>query len=314
MYQDQNVLLDVEALFVTHYHDDHTDRVEKARLELGCPVYCLSSYQEILSKPEGFHMPALSDRGISNLTALNDGATLQWREFSLRFFRFPGQTYYHGAVLVLKPGSKPVLFVGDAFTPSGIDDYCIMNRNLMSNGEGYFRCLDILDQLAEEFGEFFMINQHVAQVFEWNAEQRDFIRSQYLKRAAIIKELTPWDAVNYAIDENWVRFFPYSQTVSGTTPFTVKVIIWNHSSFDRKFKIKLNLPGELGLRKVSATEIEIGADSQGEIEAELVWLKDQTNSKENSNQSFVKVATLDLESEGIKLEEFSEAMVALKAR
>ncbi len=312
MYQDQKVLLDVEGLFVTHYHDDHTDRVEKARVELGCPVYCLSSYQEILSNPESFRMPALTDRGISDLQPLRDGATLQWREFTLRFYRFPGQTYFHGAVLVLKPGAKPVLFVGDAFTPSGIDDYCLMNRNLMSAGEGYFRCLDILDQLAEEFGEFFMINQHVAQVFEWNAEQRNYIRSQYQKRAALIQELTPWDGVNYAIDDNWVRFSPYSQTVSSATPFVLNVIIWNHSSFDRKFKVSLNLPRGLSLRKVSASEIEIGAETEGKIEAELVWVEDEKNSQLISNQNSVNLVTVDLESEGIKLEGYAEAMVLLE--
>ena len=312
MYQDQKVLLDVEGLFVTHYHDDHTDRVEKARVELGCPVYCLSSYQEILSNPESFRMPALTDRGISDLHALSDGATLQWREFTLRFYRFPGQTYFHGAVLVLKTGAKPVLFVGDAFTPSGIDDYCLMNRNLMSEGEGYFRCLDILDQLAEEFGEFFMINQHVAQVFEWNADQRNYIRSQYKKRAAIIQELTPWDGVNFAIDDNWVRFSPYSQTVAGSTPFSLNVIIWNHSSFDRKFKVNLNLPTGLSLRKVSASEIEIRTGAEGKIEAELVWAEDQKKSQIISDPNSVSVVTVDLESEGINLEGYAEAMVLLK--
>jgi len=157
-----------------------------------------------------------------------------------------------------------------------------------------------------------MINQHVAQVFEWNADQRNYIRSQYQKRAAIIQELTPWDGVNYAIDDNWVRFSPYSQTVSGATPFALNVIIWNHSSFDRKFKVNLNLPRGLSLRKVSASEIEIGAGTEGKIEAELVWVEDEKNSQLISNQKSLSLVTVDLESEEIKLEGYAEAMVMLE--
>ena len=38
---------------------------------------------------------------------------------------------YHDGLLVKKDGGESVFFVGDSFTPSGIDDYCLLNRKCM---------------------------------------------------------------------------------------------------------------------------------------------------------------------------------------
>ena len=66
------------------------------------------------------------------------------------------------------------------------------------------------------------------------------------------------------------------------------------------------------MRKVSASEIEIGAETEGKIEAELAWVEDEKNSQLISNQNSVNLVTVDLESEGIKLEGYAEAMVLLE--
>ena len=52
---------------------------------------------------------------------------MRWHE-SVNFFDFPGHTLYHGGFWWRDGGEKP-FFVGDSFTPSGIDDYCLQNRD-----------------------------------------------------------------------------------------------------------------------------------------------------------------------------------------
>ena len=66
------------------------------------------------------------------------------------------------------------------------------------------------------------------------------------------------------------------------------------------------------MRKVLVSEIEIKAGAEGKIEAELVWVEDQKNSQIISHQNSVSVVTVDLESEGIKLEGYAEALVLLE--
>lgn len=263
-YQNQGVLKQVEGIFVTHYHDDHTDRVEAAREKFTAPVYCLEEYGEILRTPNAFKMPALTDQGIKEVTQLKDRTRMTWREYELTFYFFPGQALYHGALLVERAGEAPVLLVGDAFTPSGIDDYCLMNRNLMGDGKGYLYCLDLLDELGERFEKLFMLNQHVAQVFEWSEAQREYIRSQYTERRKIIEAMTPWPAADYAVDENWVRFHPYSQTIRGSQMLTSLKLL-NHSPSRETYSLKWNLPEGLEFIEEPETKVELAPGEEGNV-------------------------------------------------
>jgi len=60
---------------------------------------------------------------------------IRWHEFQFTFFDFPGQTLYHDGLLVQHDGADRPLFAGDSFTPSGIDDYCLQNRDFVGEGE-----------------------------------------------------------------------------------------------------------------------------------------------------------------------------------
>ena len=39
-------------------------------------------------------------------------------------------------MLAKKADERPIFFIGDAFAPSGIDDYCVLNRNLVHEDDG----------------------------------------------------------------------------------------------------------------------------------------------------------------------------------
>ena len=90
-------------------------------------------------------------------------------------YLFPGQTLYHGGLPVERESGEKLFFAGDSVTPSGTDDYCVQNRNLVRAGEGYSYCLDLLVQLGEEF---WLINQHVLPMFRDDAGQMARMREE----------------------------------------------------------------------------------------------------------------------------------------
>jgi hypothetical protein len=92
------------------------------------------------------------------------------------------------------------------FTPSGIDDYCLQNRDFARAGEGNLYCLKVSDSLSPRV---WFVNQHVAPTFRFSAEQRERMRVELMKRITILKEMSPCPEPNYAIDESWAAIHPY---------------------------------------------------------------------------------------------------------
>jgi hypothetical protein len=186
---------------------------------------------------------------------------MKWHEFSLTFYDFPGQTIYHDALLVEKEGDGKMLFVGDSFTPSGMDDYCLLNRNLIHDGRGYLYCLDLLRKIP---GECLLNNQHVLEPFRFSSEQIDHMEDVYRKRKQLLAGLFPWDEPNYGIDERWARFFPYGQTVRAGKSADSAIVIFNHSSKPHRYKVRLHTPKSI---RVEPEELALTVPARTERKA-----------------------------------------------
>lgn len=233
----------VDGIFVTHFHDDHTNMVQQAAKEFGCPVYATKEYKDILEHPGAYHMPAMTSNAISDVIGLKHGHQMKWHEFQLTFEFFPGQTYYHGALLVERPNKAPIFFVGDAFSPSGIDDYCVLNRNLIHDDAGYFYCLKRVRELkAKTKGDYWLVNEHIPYVFRFSDRELDYLVGQYKKRRDVLAELFPWDDPNYGIDEQWAFFYPHALNAKASQSVKLEVRLENHSPIAREFEVSLRLP------------------------------------------------------------------------
>ena len=114
-----------------------------------CPVYSSKALADILNHPHAYRMPAMTEIPIPNTTVMLEGQKLRWKEFEITFYYFPGQTLYHEALLVKHKNGESILFIGDSFSPSGMDDYCLLNRNFIHPGKGYLYCLNFLRKLPE---------------------------------------------------------------------------------------------------------------------------------------------------------------------
>jgi uncharacterized repeat protein (TIGR01451 family) len=258
-------LKSIDGIFITHYHDDHTNYINNVAKEFGCPVYATTELKEILENPGAFNLPCLTTESITNLNIMQDGQKMPWKDFTLTFRFFPGQTLYHDALLFEKSNGESIFFIGDSFTPSGIDDYCLLNRNLLHPGTGYLYCIDILKKLPENV---LLANQHVEPLFSFSKQQLIRMTDLLLERNSLLKDLFPWDNENFGTDEQWVSVYPYSQKVTPGETVEYTVRIFNHSETIKTYIIDPDVPEGFYLNPETAS-IVIKPQTEGEQSFEI---------------------------------------------
>ena len=225
--------LPVEGIWVSHYHDDHTNFVQTASEELNAPVFASPELKDILERPMAYRMPCLTPNPIRKVTTVAEGSTRRWHEFEFTYSYFPGQTLYHDGLLVKKDGGESVFFIGDSFTPSGIDDYCVLNRNLVEPEHGYEYCLNYVKRTKPDW----LVNEHVDPAFHFSDAQIDTMLANLKKRRVQLATLFPWDDPNFGIDEQWARFYPYRSEAKTGERIELKVIVLNHSPVRAEFVV-----------------------------------------------------------------------------
>jgi glyoxylase-like metal-dependent hydrolase (beta-lactamase superfamily II) len=229
----QGTIKRVEGLWITHYHDDHVDAIPEFLQRFGCPCFAVPSVAGVVSRPLAWRLPCISPSQIAVDRILADGTSLSWHEFRLTAFEFPGQTLYHGALLV-ETGSDRLFFVGDSFTPSGIDDYCIQNRNFLHDGMGFQRCLELVMKLRPTH----MFNCHVDRAFRFSEDFCQAIIGRLKERRQLLAQLFPWPDPHFGMDELWVRADPYEQSVKAGGIANFKVVVFNHLEKEAEFRVR----------------------------------------------------------------------------
>jgi len=257
--QEKGEVTTVAGIWVTHYHDDHVDAIPEFLQAFRCPVYVDARMADILENPRAYRLPCISPSVINVTNHTEDGESWMWNEFKMTAYHFPGQTYYHGGLLVEGQGVR-MFFAGDSFTMSGIDDYCAWNRNWLGKGVGFDRCLALMQELKPTH----IFNCHVDPAFDFTDEELRFMRANLAEREKIYGELFPWDSPNYGMDEYWVHCYPYEQDVTPGKPVELKVEITNHSASDRQTICRPILPELWGI-EIEPKSAIIPAKSDGYI-------------------------------------------------
>ncbi len=256
-WQSEGVFRKLDAIYVTHYHDDHTDHVSKTAEEFGAAVWTCAGQAEVLREPERFRLPCLTHSPIAKLDVWRHKESRAWHGFQLTSFDFPGQTLFHGALLAAPPQGDAVLFVGDSFTPSGMDDYCLLNRNLVGKDVGLDLCL----RLVEEMGRPWLVNQHVGPLFRFSGEQIRIQIQRLEQRRGILEQLSVLPGANFAVDEQWVRLDPYVATAKRGERLSIRAVVRNHGSGPADFRCTLRIPAGWDCRRRQQS-IRVGAGQE----------------------------------------------------
>ena len=127
--------------------------------------------------------------------------------------------------------------------PSGLDDYCLQNRNFLRAGTGYSYCLDLLTSKIP--AEALLINEHVVEPFRFDADQLRHLKGTLPGAGHCLQDLFPWDEPDFGIDEQWARIYPYGQEIQPErwTPLAVKLL--NHSHSSNTFVVTMNATARL---------------------------------------------------------------------
>jgi glyoxylase-like metal-dependent hydrolase (beta-lactamase superfamily II) len=261
--REMGTLTSIEHLFITHYHDDHTDQVPAAVATFGATVLACRELCDILEAPGAYAMPCLTRESITVTGRLTSGARWRWKEFELTVHYFPGQTLYHQALLVRRDGGESVCFIGDSFTPSGVDDYCLQNRNFLRADAGFLKCLNTLRTLP---AGCWLVNQHVGPMFRFTRAQLDRMEAVLADRIGRLRALLPWDDPNYGLDAGWAQLQPYGIQTERGRPFVCRAVLLNHSTHEGVFEVRPNLPQGWVLKGQSPGQVRIPPGQEGVIE------------------------------------------------
>lgn len=286
----------VDAIWVSHYHDDHVVSVNEVRRKYGAKVYAQKELRDILENPTAYRMPCLFPESIHVDRALSEGEVTDWKGYKLTAYYFPGQTLYHGGLL-LEHDSARVLMTGDSIANWGLDDYCSYNRNFVGRdglAAGYERCLNLVLKLKPDL----LCAAH------WGAEP---VSEAYLlktldllhQREQLLNSLFPWDDPNYGLDPNWIVAYPFRQTCLPGQRVTLEARIYNHSSSPRTASLELRTPK--GWSPEHAGSINIPAHSEGRLRLAAMSPKEPTARRQ--------VLGLDVHFNGHHVGEVAEAIV-----
>lgn len=227
----------IEGLWITHYHDDHVDAVPQFLEKFRCPCYAVGPVAEVITRPMAWRLPCISPSVVKVDRVLADGESFVWHQFRFTAYEFPGQTLYHGGLFVEK-GAERLLFVGDSFTPAGIDDYCIQNRNFLHENSGFLRCLDLIARLQPTH----MFNCHVDSAFTFSPEDCQAIGQRLRQRRDLLQAMLPWRDPHFGMDEFWIRCDPYEQTVLPGEKAKFDVVVFNHLAETLEVRLRLVPP------------------------------------------------------------------------
>lgn len=254
----------VEGLWITHYHHDHTDAIPEFRQAIDCPCIVDATLADVLRRPSAWRLPCVAPEPTRVDQPCEDGRSWQWHEFRLTSFFYPGQTLYHGALLVEKDDLK-MLFVGDSHTMAGIDDYCAHNRNWLGRGVGFQYCLSLVERIRPTH----MFNCHVKDAFTFTDEEIRFMRANLDTREKLFGELVPWDHANYGLDPSWVRCDPYVQQVAPGDTARWRVVFTNHSASDRTARCRTVPPKAFSARAAPWVSREVASKKEQSVEMQL---------------------------------------------
>ncbi len=286
----------LEHVFVTHYHDDHTDALPALVAEFGAQVHACGSLVDLIERPGDYRLPCLTEKPTPVTARHQDGDRWRWKNHQLTILDFPGQTLHHNALLVQREGGWSICFVGDSFTPSGIDDYCLQNRNLLHQGQGYFRCLDLLERLPAATS---LVNQHVEPMFRFSPAQMVRMRETLRQRLPLLAALFPFDDPNFGLDEGWAEPHPYWITLHPGQSAPLALRITNHSPHEQIFQLTAHVPR--GLQVTGTAPVRVAPRSGGACAMQLAVSPDCP--------AGLHPVTFDVGWEGEALREWSEAVV-----
>jgi glyoxylase-like metal-dependent hydrolase (beta-lactamase superfamily II) len=284
----------IDGVWITHYHDDHTEFVNTLRRRFGTKVYVQRELMAIIENPTAYRMPALYPESIRVDRVMEHGESIDWRGFRLTAYHFPGQTLFHAGLLAERNGFK-AFFTGDSFANWGIGDYCSQNRCFLGPEVGFRKCLRVLLDTKPDM----LVAAHWGPL-PVSAEYVRKTDAMLQQRERLFAAVFPHDNVNFGLDPCWIRAYPYRQSALPGAQVVIEARVMNHSAKPKGVSAELKLPHGWQSAVASGAKV-IPARTEGRIRLTAAAPPDTGRRRH--------VVGVAVAIEGHPLGEFAEAIV-----
>jgi glyoxylase-like metal-dependent hydrolase (beta-lactamase superfamily II) len=251
----------VEVVLISHAHNDHYTGVFALPHREQFQVWTLDRIADVIGNPMRYRAPYVDARIVKTDRRLEDGQTVNWREYRLRIHHQPGQTLFAMGVEVVVDGKK-CLFTGDNFYHadqySGSGGWSGLNRGLPG---GYVQSIrQVLDirpdwVLAEHGGAFAFDAEDFRRRLTWAREA-----------AAAADALSPSGDHAQDWDPHHIRIEPlFNEAIPGR-PLRVRVVVTNAANDAAVYKLRFDRPD---VAAAKAVEMKVPRRSTASHEVEL---------------------------------------------
>jgi len=135
-------------------------------------------------------------------------------------------------------------------------------------------------------------------------EQLDLMEQKLRERESILAELSPWEDINYFIDEHWARIYPYGSEVQQGQTYDFSIAIMNHQNDSCTYRVKPNVSSAGLSTSPSHQDLILPANEEGMVSFSL--------STSNTLDTGLYVMTADIIFNDKYLHEWCEGFIQVK--
>jgi glyoxylase-like metal-dependent hydrolase (beta-lactamase superfamily II) len=225
----------IDAVLLTHYHDDHVAGCNVLRDVEGTEVWAAENFADILERPSHYDLPCLWYDPVPVDRVLPLARTIQWEEFEFTLYPQPGHTLYAVAIDFECDG-KRVLAIGDQYQGNDglLWNYVYQNRFQIND---YAASAELYRKLRPDV----LVSGHWDPVwvgpdyFDRLAENGEALRRLH-------EQLLPGDIAGFGAEGFGARMTPYQQQVPAGGECIVEVEIKNPQASLETIAAALALP------------------------------------------------------------------------
>jgi glyoxylase-like metal-dependent hydrolase (beta-lactamase superfamily II) len=229
----------VDAVVVTHHHDDHVAGIEALRRATGAQVWAPANVADVLEHPHAYKTQCLWYDPIPVDRILPLGEAVDWRGIALTAHAQPGHTRYAACIAFTVDGSR-CLAIGDQFP----HNYIYANQFAMGD---YPRTVSLWRRLAPDR----ILPGHgpaqdgpeAIERFAAHAEATDALHAQLL----------PLEEIDFGPGGQAVEVYPYQAVADAGATLLVRVTARNPLAAQATLRLRLVVPAGWRAEPAEAT-------------------------------------------------------------
>jgi glyoxylase-like metal-dependent hydrolase (beta-lactamase superfamily II) len=227
----------IDAVLLTHYHDDHVAGCNLLRDVEGVQVWAADNFADVLEHPADYDLPCLWYDPIPVDRVLPLESAIRWEEYEFTLYAQPGHTLYAVAIAFEADGRR-VLAVGDQQQGGEglLWNYVYQNRFQFSD---YRQSAELYRKLQPEV----IISGHwdpvwvKAGYFDELAERGEVLESLH-------HDLLPLSEADFGAEGFGARIRPYQLTMKAGASSTIEVEVINPFPLEETATVTIVAPDD----------------------------------------------------------------------